>query len=228
MDGADFLAAVQSDQATALDRLGSERALVAVTGAAIDRSTVLDRSLKAEARAAATFEAWADDEDVAIARTAFEDAASLEREHLARIQSLDGETPTGGDGGAQDGQAIEVDGSRDPEPDALHQYLRGLDETAERVGAGLVGRPLVASRTLLQVINFFVNEGDTTAAECFRELRRETDEQAAAGAALFVDVTDDAADRDRARESAISAIEVAYEEYVEQLTDMGVDPKPVC
>lgn len=212
MDATAFLEAVREENATPLDRLGSERALVATTAASIDRRTVLETSVAAEARAAATFEAWADDEDDDTVRGAFADAAALEREHLERVESLP-ETGTF---------------DRDVEPDALHAHLRGLDATVDRVGAGLVGRPLVASRTLLQVINFFVNEGDSRAADRFRELRAETDEQATTGAELVLDRWEDRQARERAQAAAGHAITVAYEEYADRLSEMGVDPKPVC
>lgn len=217
MDGEELLDAVETANETALARLGSERALVAVTSAAIDRATVLETSAAAEARAVATFEDWAADEDDERTREAFTDAAERERDHLERVLDL-------ADGNDPDGDALT---GTDPEPDALHEHLRTLDGTAERVGAGLLARPLVASRTLLQVINFFVNEGDSRAADVFRDLRAETDEQASDGAVLAAKLADDAF-LAATTASADRAIEVAYEEYTDRLTSMGVDPKPVC
>jgi hypothetical protein len=209
MDEADFVERVRESNATALQRLGSEKALVATTNASLDRETVLEQAAAAEARAAATFEAWAEDESNDAARTAFADAAERERNHYDAVCEL-GE--------------IEV---TDPPADALHRYLRGLDGTVERVGAGLVGRPLVASRSLLQVINFFVNEAETTAADAFRDLRSETDEQVETGAEVLASVCE-SDDWDRAARAAGDAIDAAYTEYAETLDEMGVDPKPVC
>ena len=209
MDEADFVEQVRESNETALQRLGSEKALVATTNASLDRETVLERAAAAEARAAATFEAWVEDESNDTASTVFADAAERERKHYDTVCEL-GE--------------IEV---TEPSVDALHRHLRGLDETVERVGAGLVGRPLVASRSLLQVINFFVNEADTAAADTFRELRTETDEQVETGSSVLASVCE-SDDWDRAARAAGDAIDTAYTEYAETLEEMGVDPKPVC
>ncbi|WP_178915646.1 rubrerythrin family protein [Natronomonas gomsonensis] len=209
MDSSEFIDRVRADNETALDRLGSEKALVATTRAALDRETVLETAAEAEARAAATFETWADDEANDEARAAFAEAADRERDHAERVSAL-GEVDAG-----------------DPSPDDLHDYLRGLDDTAARVGAGLVARPLVASRSLLQVINFFVNEGDN-AAETFRDLRTETDEQVEAGAALLDAVCESDDDWERAAVAAGEAIDAAYGEYADSLDSLGIDPKPVC
>lgn len=210
MDGSEFVERVRSANETALTRLGSEKALVATTEAALDRKTVLEAAAAAEARAAATFESWSDDEADERAREAFAAAAEREREHYDRVCEL-GEVSV-----------------EDPPADALHDHLRGLEETVPRVGAGLVGRPLVASRSLLQVINFFVNEGENDAADVFRALRAETDDQAEAGGEVVADVCADADDVDRAAAAAEAAIDAAYGEYAETLEGLGIDPKPVC
>lgn len=212
MDAATVLETVREENGTRLDRLGSERALVAGTHASIERERVLETAIAAEARAAATFEALADDEPNEAVREAFAAAADREREHVERVAAL--------------GDA--VTGDPDPAPDALHEHLRELDGTVPRVGAASIGRPLVASRTLLQVINFFVNDGDEAAAGTFRDLREETDEQASTGATLAVEIATDEAALDRALAAAGRAIDVAYDEYADRLTEMGVDPKPVC
>ena len=220
MDATALLEEVETTSETALQRLGSERALVAVTAATIDRATVIESAVEAEARAVATFEGWAQDEGHDRAREAFAAAAERERDHRDRAVALASDS---------DAELAADDGSDlDPAPDALHEHLRGLEHTIDRVGAGLVGRPLVASRTLLQVINFFVNEGDTEAAGVFRDLRSETDDQASNGAALVVEGWGDAADRERAIAAANEAIAVSYDEYADRLAEMGVDPKPVC
>ena len=209
MDGADFVETVRESNATALDRLGSDKALIATTDAALERERVLEAAAAAEAHAAVTFESWADDEADDRAREAFREAAARERDHHERVVALGDEA------------------AADPPPDALHEYLRGLEGTVERAAAGLVSRPLVASRSLLQVINFFVNEGDRTAAETFRDLRAETDDQVAAGGDVVAAVCEDG-DRERAEDAAEGAIDAAYGEYADDLEALGIDPKPVC
>jgi len=211
MDGDTLVETVRDRTATELDRLGSEKALVAATEARLDRERVLAATLAAERRAAATFEAWVDDEDDADARGAFERVAALERDHAERVAAL-----------LDDPDAVDAD------PDPLHTYLRGLDATPERVAAGLIARPLVSSRSLLQVINFFVNEADESAADTIREFRSETDALVDDGAALLDDCCADGDDWDRAADAAAEAVAVAYEEYAETLRGMGVDPAPVC
>lgn len=209
MDDAEFVERVRDAKATELDRLGSEKALVAETNAALDRETVLERAAAAERRAGETFEQWAATEENESARTPFVDAAEREQTHYEQVCEL-------GD--------IEA---TDPETDALHGYLRELEGTAERVGAGLVARPLVASRTLLQVINFFINEADESTADTFRGLRSDTDDQVETGAVLLTEVCTDE-EWDAAERAATEAIDRAYTEYADTLEAMGVDPKPVC
>jgi Trk K+ transport system NAD-binding subunit len=211
MDGDTIVETVRNRTATELDRLGSEKALVAATDARLDSERVLASTLAAERRAAATFEAWAADESHPAAREAFERVAATERDHADRVAAL-----------------LDDPGAVDADPDALHAHLRGLEATPERVAAGLVARPLASSRSLLQVINFFVNEADGSIADTVRELRSETDALVDDGAALLDDCCVDAADRDRAVDAATDAIGVAYDEYADRLRGMGVDPAPVC
>ncbi|WP_049935239.1 hypothetical protein [Haloplanus natans] len=211
MDGDTLVETVRNRTATELDRLGSEKALVATTEARLDRERVLAATLAAERRAAATFVAWADDEDDADARAAFERVAALERDHADRVAAL-----------LDDPDAVDAD------PDALHAHLRDLEGTPERVAAGLVARPLVSSRSLLQVINFFVNEAEESAADTIRGFRSETDALVDDGAALLDDCCADGDDWDRAVDAAVEAITVAYDEYADRLRGMGVDPAPVC
>ena len=85
MDGETFLETVRESNATALDRLGSDKALVAATDAALERARVLETAAAAEARAAATFEAWADDDPDDRARAAFAEAADRERDEDWRV-----------------------------------------------------------------------------------------------------------------------------------------------
>jgi hypothetical protein len=211
-DAEGFLDAVREECATELDRLGSEKALIATTAAHLERERVLGTALAAELRAAETFETWADEEADDRARALFERVAATERTHADRVRELG------------DPESLEPDTA----PDALHEQLRGLEGTVERVAAGAVARPLVASRSLLQVVNFFVNEADSAGAGTFRELRAETDELPPEGAALLAELCADDGDWERALTAATDAVTAAYREYADTLEGMGVDPKPVC
>jgi len=212
MDGDALVEAVRAAKGTELDRLGSEKALVAETDADLSTGAVLRAAAAAEARAVETFDRWADDEADAAAREAFAGVAERERDHRDRVLAeLDDPAP-----------------NLDADSDAVHDHLRGLDGTAERVGAGLVGRPLAAERTLLQVVSFFVNEADADRADLFRELRSDTQALAEEGAVLLDEVCDGEEAYERAREAAEGTVAVAYRDYADRLEAMGLDPKPVC
>lgn len=209
MDGEDLVEAVREARATELDRLGSEKALVAVTDANLETPAVLTAAAAAERRARDTFEAWAENAD-GPAAAAFEAAAAAERaHHEAVLERLDGSPDA-------------------PDPNPLHEYLRSLEGPAERAGAGLVGRSLAAERSLLQFVNYFVNEGDAATADLFRGFREDTCDLVDRGAALLDELCEEEADYERARAAAERAVELAYEEYESSLEAMGVDPKPVC
>lgn len=225
MNGEEFLATLREERGTHLDRLGSEKALVAWTDATLESEPVLVAAAGTVARAVDTYETWAEDEADERARAAFADVAARERNRYERI--LD----------ATDGAAADPSADPSPDPfqaasaDPVYDYLGRLEGTVERVAAGLVGRPLVDSRTFLQVVNFFLNEGDTGKTELFREIRGETDDLVEEGATLLDGVCDtdrDTGDWERAREAADETIGLAYREYADTLEGMGLDPKPVC
>lgn len=210
MDGTELVEAVRESRATALERLGKEKALIAATGADLETETVLRAAAASERRAHRTFEEWAGSETNDAAREAFERVAATEADHYDRILERMEEPPA------------------EPEDDPLHASLRGIDRTVERVGAGLVGRPLASERSLLQVVNFFVNEADDATANLFRDLREETRQVPEEGAALLDELCSDDGDWVLARKAAEDAIQVAYDDYAETLEGMGLDPKPVC
>lgn len=209
MDGRSLLEAVRESKRVELERLASGKALVAETEANLTREEVLAAAARAEARAAATFEAWAASEDHPEARGAFGTVAETEREHYTHVVGVLGE---------------EVDA----EADALHEHLRGLSGTPERVGAGLIGRSLAADGTLLQAVNFFVNAAKESTADVFRELRAETQATAETGAELLDAVCETDEEYERAREAAEETIDLVYGEYAATLEGMGLDPKPTC
>jgi hypothetical protein len=211
MDAATLVETVETARSTKLDRLASDRRLLALTGTDLSANQVMATSLHGERVARETFEDWARTETNPDASTVFEEIAQTEAEHVTRVAALGPAT-----------------NQTDTEPNALHTFLRTVTDTIPRVGAGLVGRPLVASGTTLQFVSFFVNEADTQRANLFRDLRTETDAQLERGKELLSTVCTDKSDWDAARSAAESAIDIAYDEYTEELTALGVDPKPVC
>jgi hypothetical protein len=212
MDGSTFLDAVGEETATELGRLGSDKYLVAATTADLSTVAVLESVAHTAASGRDTFAAWADGAADPAAGT-FADAAEREAAAYDRLADL-----------------LADEGADLPEPDPadpVHRALQSADGTVERAGA-IAGRGLVCDRTRLQVVNFFVNEGDKRRADIARELRTDATDEADAAATLLERVCEGEGDWDRARGAAVAVVEAAYDDYAERLEAMGVDPKPVC
>lgn len=209
MNGAELVANVRGERATELDRLGSEKALVAVTGAQLERGPVLSAPARLLAGAAATFADWADATD-GPAGEAFADAAATATEHGDALLGL-------ADGADADG-----------DPPYVIDELGTAETTPERVAAGLVAYPLVAERLLLQVINFLVNEGDRSKADTVREVRSDLQAMPDDAAGVLDAVCTDDGDWVTAQKATTDAVGMAYDEYATSLEEMGLDPKPVC
>ena len=212
MNGRDFVEGIRDDEATALARLGSDKYLLAVTDADLTTEGVMRTVAAAAASGRETFAAWADEERDAAAATfaaaeTFAAAAETERDHYERVVAdLDGDVAPAG---------------------AVHEALAAATGTADRAGA-LVGRGLVADRTRLQVVSFFVNEADGKRADLARELRSDATDQVDAGADLLDAVCADETDWESARETARDVVTAAYDEHVDGCERLGLDPKPVC
>ncbi|ELY97879.1 hypothetical protein [Natrialba asiatica] len=205
-----FLDTVRETAQTELSRLGSSKSLYAETGGDIDTEPVLEATADAEYAAWQTFSAWADDESHDDAREAFEATAAEEEGHFETVRDELGDD--------------------EYEPDAipaLHDHLRGIDATVERVGA-LAGRILASKRSKEQVVGYFVGDADPQTAAVFREFGDDLDAQLERTGEVFAAVCRTEADRERAMDAATGAIEAAYAEYVENMEAMGANPKPVC
>lgn len=201
MDAAETIETVRQTAATELDRLGSDKLLIAVTGATLEPDAVRSAAVTREGGVARALEQWADDEADATVADAFAAGATAAAERADRFDVSADET------------------------DALTAHLDAVDGTVERVGAGLVAAPLIADRLYLQIVNFFVNEPDEASANAFREVRAgaaNLDHARDALAALSPE------DRERASQAAVAAIEAAYDDYATTLESMGLDPRPVC
>ncbi|WP_435335218.1 rubrerythrin family protein [Haloarchaeobius sp. TZWWS8] len=210
MDATAFRAAVESAKSTELDRLGSAKLLVALTDAELDEPSILRAAAMSEYLARETFGSWAASESDPDASDVFDAVAAQEAEHYDRV--------------------VERLGIR-VEPDSvgpMHSYLRDREDAVERAAAGLVGRGLVSSKTHLQMISFYVNEGDEAGADLFRDLRAETEESMDAGLSLLDSLCESDEDWERARMVAEYVIRLAYDDYVDSLSVLGVDPKPIC
>ncbi|MFB6189841.1 MAG: transcription antitermination protein [Halapricum sp.] len=116
--------------------------------------------------------------------------------------------------------------SGDIEPTKDHPLiaaLEGIGGEAERVGAGLIGVGLVLDGWALQCVSFFVNEADEAAADEFREVRSALESIRAAGEKAV-----ESEQRAAAVAAALDIVTVTYEDYVETLDGLGLDPKTVC
>jgi hypothetical protein len=220
MDGDSFVEAVREAQATELHRLGSDKYLVAATGADLAEGPVLASVAREAANGRETFESWAGEESDPAAET-FAAAADTGADHLARLRERLDDEPVGADD-TEGRPGEDSDGAG-----SVSAALEAAGTTAERAGT-LVGRGLVRDRTLLQVVNFFVNEGDSAGADLARELRSDANDQVSAGAALLETVCEGETDWNVAQEAAERVVETTYGEYATALETMGVDPKPVC
>jgi len=207
MDADSFRGAVAAAKQTELDRLGSSKRLVAVTGADLSTGTVLERAAASEAAAADAFAALADASEGDAAET-FDALAATERDHYDRV-------------------AEELGEGVSAEAGAIHDCLREHDDAISRAGA-TVGRGLVADRTLAQFVGFFVNDADEARASLFRDLRSDTDRDTDEAVELVASLCESASDWERARAAAEAAVDAAYDEYVAALNEMGVDAKSVC
>lgn len=211
MDADSFLDTLEQSKATQLSRLGSNNLLVALTNAELETPVVLRVAANSENAARNTFHEWAESETDDDAREAFEHVAVQEDEHYDRVVAeLDDPDFEPADGGA------------------MHTYLRGRDDTVERLAAGLVGRGLVSVRSHTQIISFFVNEADENRANLFRDLKRETQEEVDLGLELLAELCEGEDDWERAQMVAEYVIQLAYDDYADSLRGMGLDPKPVC
>ncbi|WP_324756564.1 transcription antitermination protein [Haloarcula montana] len=200
MDADGVISTVRDEQATELDRLGSDKALIAATGATLEADAVREAAATREHALASALDDWSDETDGAIG-AAFAAAADGAAERARRLDA-----PSGA-------------------PDAFGEYLGQVTGTPERVGAGLVAAPLVLDRFYLQVVSFFVNEADERGAALARELRTAASDLEGARNALGVLATED---RELVQNTAVEAISVAYTAYADALTEMGLDPKPIC
>ncbi|WP_435151985.1 rubrerythrin family protein [Haladaptatus sp. DFWS20] len=200
----DFVDSIRTAKSTELDRLGSQQLLVALTGADLDPEVVLTAVAGSEHTAAETFSEWATDSE----RKLFGRLATQERDHYERV-------------------AAELDTFEPDGVDPMHERLRELDDDVSRAG-GLVGRSLVGDKTLLQVVNYFVNKADERRADLFRDLRTDTKGNVEDGVSLLADTCEGEADWDYAREIAEEIVQIAYDDYADTLTGMGLDPKPIC
>lgn len=203
MDAQAILDHLEDEFETELSRLGSSKAMYAVTDGEMDTETVLDAMADRAIAAAETFDRWAETASGSLADR-FGRAAETLREQAERM--------------AAHGDA--VDPTDRPTP--LEEHLRALETDAERF-AGYVAWAEITDRTLSQAVGFFVGNADTQAANLFRDIRTEV-------GGFLEDIESEVPSDESAtmEEIAGEAVQLAYRHYVETLEAMGVKVKPVC
>lgn len=207
MDGDTFLEDLRDDFETELSRLGSSKALYAVTGGEMDGPSVRAAADDEAATAANVFTQWSDVESDEAAAELFEDVAATAADHR-----------------------LEIDADADLSDAAdrqMYETLTGLETTPERVG-GLLARQVVSGELAGQMVGFFVGDADPTTADVFRGISDDLDEQRDRALRALEGVCGDETDWDDARSAAAAVVESAYGYYVDTLESMGVEPKNVC
>ncbi len=190
---------------TELERLGSSKGLMADTRGDLSLDEVLRAAKRSEYAAMETFKEWSESEENPEAESLFRSIMSDEKRHY---ESLD----------------REIDMDDVPE---IHRYLRGIDETESRVGA-VIGRGLVSDASLKQTVAFFTGRPDREYLNLFREMRQDTASHIERAEELLGEIESIDSDNEYAVESGLRVIDIAYEEYVEVLEAMDINPKPVC
>jgi hypothetical protein len=200
MDATTLADSLRDDFETELSRLGSSKWLYALTDGDMTGDAIRAAAAADAAAVAARFESWADaaDPDVADAFAALADAAADRRE-------------------TADPDAVPADSP-------VYAALDDAGTTDERLGAAL-GYLLVLDRTVGQMVGFFVGDADPTTADTFRDLRSTVEANREAVEATLDDVCEN---WDAARDAASAVVEAAYDDYVDTLESLGVQPKNVC
>lgn len=209
MDGQTFVDDIRAGKRTELDRLGSDKALLAVTRADLSSDRILETVALSLDGLRATLVDWAEETTADPARSVFADTAASLGEDYERVRS-------------------ELDTEPAGDLPASVPAVRTFEAPVERVAAAFVGHGLVFDGTLLQAVSFFVNEAERGRADLIRELRSATDDRVDDGAAALGSLCADGGDWDDATAAASEVVDAAYDEYTDRLSGMGIDPKPVC
>ncbi|NHN46228.1 rubrerythrin family protein [Halostella sp. JP-L12] len=205
MNADDFLDRIRDENETALSRLGSSKALYALTDGEMEADAVLTAAADGAHAAAETFEEWAGESDI----DGFDEVAAAEHDHYETLAGKLDDHEAGG-------------------TPAIQVYLRGLDGDVARVAGGLIGAALAEKKRATQMSGFFTGEADPQTASLFRGYGSDLEDRWSGGLDALEEVCESDDDRERATEAASGAIQAAYDDYVEKLEAMGVNPKPVC
>ncbi|MFC7205074.1 transcription antitermination protein [Haloferax namakaokahaiae] len=196
-----FLDSLRDDHETPLSRLGSSKALYALTEGDMNADAVRAAAAADASAAADLFDQWTAAEANGDAATHFSNVAETARDHLETVAA-------------------------DDETDApqLYDVLAEFETTDERLG-GALARALVSLKATEQMVGFFVGDADPKSANSFRTVKSDLQDQLDELAEAVDELVDD---EDLARTAADAVVQSAYDEYVETLEGMGIKPKNVC
>lgn len=197
---------VRTATETELGRLSGDKVLLGATAAQLERGAVVGALRRALQAAAKEATAWRSDADGDVRMALDRAVAGFESGESELAAVVDGDPPEG--------------------PVAIAYGAPTL--TLARAGAACVGAPLVLDGLLLQGVSFFVNEADADLADRCRAVRSGLEEtRHDAGERLLAACTSE--DEETAVVAGgVAAVEASYEQYVDQVTDLGLDPKPIC
>ena len=202
MTADDLIDAVRDDQQTELSRLGSSKTLYADTRGEMEPDAIHAAAAARDAAARETFEAWEATEADDAAAELFADAASEASERLGDTEPADRDF-------------------------SMHDALADLETTVERLG-GLVGWTLVDKKVKEQLTGFFTGQADPQTASTYRSAGSEVEALREDAADLLAETCDGDEDWDVAEGAAVDVVAAAYDDYVETLEELGVNPKDVC
>ncbi|WP_144904758.1 transcription antitermination protein [Halobellus captivus] len=207
MNGSDLTAELQDEHETAFSRLGSSKAMYAVTGGEMDGDSIRAAAASDALALADVLESWAESDGGGGDGEAdlFADLASAARDRAADVA----DDPSDGDGPSR------------------YEALATFESIPARLG-GLLGRYLVALEHAGQMVGFFIGDADPMAADDFRGYRSELEAERDRVLAALDGACDSDDDWKAAREAADAVVEAAYDDYVKTLESMGIKPKNVC
>ncbi|WP_226011192.1 rubrerythrin family protein [Halomicrobium salinisoli] len=188
MEPDQFVDAVREENDTALSRLGSSKALYALTEGEMEDDVVRARAADLAGYGAETFEDWVAEADADVYRAAI-DLLGDQRDEADPDREL-GDRP------------------------AVYDALAALDGEDERLG-GFVAWTLVYGSTLDQLTGYFTGQADPQTASTFRGMSSDVDELREGAFDALAEADQDAARS--AAEDVIEAAYDEYFETLEDL-----------
>lgn len=208
MNGQAFLDELRDGHETELSRLGSSKAVYALTEGEMEGDAVRAATARELQAIAPVIEEWAEATD-GDAESLFADVAAFAADTAHTLE--EGTTvPEGEEGGQITAAALSL-----------------CDDDVPRT-AGLVAALLVLGTLSGQLVGFFVGDADRAGADEFRKIRDQIQTHRVEAAAHLETTCSDESDWAAAQDAAGAVVETAYDRYVDTLEGMGVEPKNVC